>query len=350
MAGSTRPNARSLAWVDELRRAPERFDLFQALRRIECAYRDHARLGQGAHAADEPVRLSQEPTLAFSPRALVEVQQDPAGRPRIVTSVLGLLGPNGPLPLHLTDYVRDRMRNASDPTFARFLDLFHHRILSLYYRAWANTQPAVSFDRPESDRFAVYTGALMGMGLPSMGGREAIPLRARLYFAGLYASQVRNAEGLQAIVSDYFGIPARIEQFVAEWVDIPPPARWRLGAAHGFALGRRTALGKRARLCQSKFRIVLGPVDSEQFTRLLPGGESLERLASLVRGYAGDRLSWDVRLVLAEGAKTSWRLGGSARLGSTTWLGARPSTIVVQPPARSKSATAGGNRPQSSTM
>src|SRR6478609_2460492 len=73
--------------------------------------------------------------------------------PRLYVTFGGMFGPQGPLPLHLTEYARDRIINSADPTFARFLDIFHHRMLSLVYRAWADAQPTVQFDRPESDRF-----------------------------------------------------------------------------------------------------------------------------------------------------------------------------------------------------
>jgi type VI secretion system protein ImpH len=334
MATEDRADARAVALLDALRRAPDQFDFFQALRRIECAWRDRPRLGEGTHASEEPVRIGQEPSMAFNHAPLTGVGYSAEGMAWLSTCFLGLLGPNGPLPLHLTEYVRDRLHNASDPTFARFLDLFHHRILSLFYRAFANAQPAVAFDRPQSDRFATYVGALFGLGMPSLRDREVIPDRAKLYFAGRYAAQPRNAEGLGAIVADYFGIPAAVEQFVGEWVDLPVSSRWRLGGPGlGAALGRKAALGKRAWLYQSKFRIVLGPVDPGQFPKLLPGGESLQRLGALVRGYAGQELSWDVRLILGENTGQPWRLAGPARLGWTCWLGARPSSLIVKPEA-----------------
>ncbi len=81
-------------------------------------------------------------------------------RPRLQVRLFGLLGPNGPLPLHITEYARERLRHANDPTLSRFLDLFHHRFLTLFYRAWAQAQPHVNRDRPRDDRFAVYVGSL----------------------------------------------------------------------------------------------------------------------------------------------------------------------------------------------
>ena len=333
MAAEDRTNPSSLALLQSIQRAPGSFDLFQALRRIECAHRDGARLGEGTHPADEPIRLKQEPTLAFRSTPIADVTWRGDGVAELVTAFFGLQGPFGPLPLHLTEYARQRGRGEGDPTLSDFLDLFHHRILSLYYRAYANTEPTVSYDRPETDRFGVYVASLVGMGMPSFLERDDLPDHVRWFFAGRYASQARNAEGLASIVHAYFGINARVQEFIGEWVGVPESSRWRIGGPGvGSPLGRRTALGRRAWVCQGKFRVVLGPVDHEQFSRMLPGGDGLTKLAALVRSYAGDSLAWDLMLVLDDAAGTPWCLGGDAKLGHTAWLGRRPSTIIVQPP------------------
>lgn len=116
------------------------------------------------------MRLAQEPSLAFAPATLAAFDPGNEDRaPRLTEYFLGLFGPHGPLPVHLTEYARDRLRNHGDRTFARFADLFHHRMLGLFYRAWADTQPTVSFDRPETDRFNVYVGPSSGWECPRCG-------------------------------------------------------------------------------------------------------------------------------------------------------------------------------------
>ncbi len=109
---------------------------------------------------------------------------------------LGLFGPDGPLPLHLTEYARDRQRNHNDPTLQRFIDLFHHRGLSLFYRAWADVRPTVSFDRPQRDRFGHYVGALIGLSTPGLRNRDAMPDLTKLHFAGLLAAQTEKRRGI----------------------------------------------------------------------------------------------------------------------------------------------------------
>src|SRR5579871_1504397 len=124
----------TLAFFSALAAAPYRYDFYQTLRRIECLYNDRPRWGQALRPADEPVRFGQEPDMAFAPAALASFELRENGRPpRLQVHLFGLLGPNGPLPLHLTEYARERRLHSNDPTFSRFLDLFHHRMTTLLY-------------------------------------------------------------------------------------------------------------------------------------------------------------------------------------------------------------------------
>lgn len=333
MASPDRPDAGAveLELLEEIGRAPDRFDFFQVLRRIESAFTEGARLGQGQHPSDEPVRIAQETSLAFSPSVVRALERSGAGAPRLVTSFLGLLGPNGPLPLHLTEYARDRQRNSGDASLAHFLDIFHHRILSLFYRAYANAQPTFDRDRPAAARFPLYVGALLG--IPSPRREGGIAHTFALYFAGRLAARTRNAEGLAAMVGAWFRVPASVEPFVGEWVEVPATARARLGGPEvGTRLGLGMALGKRAWLPQGRFRVEVGPLTTEQAEGFQPGGPHLSALAALVRTYAGDAMDWEARLVFDDAACAPCRLGRGTRLGRAFWLGKRPRTAIVRPP------------------
>lgn len=308
--------------MDMLARAPYEFDFFQALRRLECAFRDRPRLGETTRPAEEPIRLGQEPSMAFAPASLSRLRPGRSGGPPwLLVHFMGLLGPNGPLPLHVTEYARDRLRNANDPTMTRFLDLFHHRMLSLFYRAWANGQPTVNHDRPESDRFGGYVGALAGLAFRVLREPDNFPDSAKFFYAGHLGAQTRHAAGLAAIIGDFFGMPAKVQEFMGDWLEIPVPNRWALGRRDpANRLGLSATLGARAWTRQHKFRVFLGPLDRAQFRRMLPGGSSLKRLKDVVRAYTGDELRWDVRLTLHERVEEPLRLGRS-NLGWTAWLG-----------------------------
>ncbi len=322
MADQDRTATELVALLEQIESAPDRFDFFQALRLLECAAADRPRLGESARAKDDPVRLGQEPSLAFAPRTLSSLVRDQGGAaPRLEVLFFGLFGPNGPLPLHLTEYARDRLRHDDDPTFARFADVFHHRLLSLFYRCWADSQPTVNLDRPEGDRFATYVGSLIGLATPAMRRRDTLPDHAKLYFSGHLSSAARHPEGLKAMLEDFFGLPIAIEEFVGRWTEIPSGCRCVLQEhAKSAVLGVASTIGTHVWDCQQTFRIVVGPVSLEDYRRLLPGGRSLPKLIDLVRNYLGEQLMWELRLILRKEQAPAVGLGESGHLGLTSWI------------------------------
>jgi len=322
MAGEDRSGTAALALEEELGAAACRFGFYSALRRLECANAEDPRIGRSTRPREDPVRLGQEPSLGFAPSTLAGFERSRENRrSRLSVRFLGLFGPNGPLPLQLTEYVIDRIHGHGDFTLSRFVDLFHHRMISLFYRAWADAEPTVQSDREGNDRFAAYVGALSGAGMSAEGDECAVPTRARLQFAGRMAAPVRNAENLRALLQEYFAAPVEIEEFVGQWLDLPADCRWRLGESPATsALGRTTITGARVWDCQSKFRVVMGPLDLESFRRLLPGRPGLGRLVEWVRAYVGHEKDWDVKLILREEEVPRFRLDGRSGLGWTTWL------------------------------
>jgi type VI secretion system protein ImpH len=308
----------------EANRAPEKFDFFALLRRIDAGSPPGPRIGESRHPEEDPVRLGQSPSTIFPPRALESVRAD-GGRTRIMTFFFGLFGPNGPLPLHLTEYAHQRLHNAGDEAFACFGDIFHHRMASLLFRAWAASEPTVSHDRPGDDAFAAQIGALAGYGMPELRGRDGMPDLAKLHFAGRIGSHTRNAEGLRAILSGFFAMPVDIQEFDPKWVEIAPGQHLALGSdPENGTLGVSATVGRRIKLFYHRFRIVMGPLTLEEYERLLPGGESVGLTVPLVRNYVGDELDWTLGLVLRADQVPHLKLGRQGRLGWTTWLGRRP--------------------------
>jgi type VI secretion system protein ImpH len=328
MAGTDRKTTDHLAeLIGALQAKPYQFGFNQVLRNLECLYPERPRLGASQRPGDDPIRLAQEPAMTFEAASLTAFEPGKDGKPhRLMVRLLGLLGPNGPLPLHLTEYAQERKRDYSDRTFVRFLDVFHHRMLSLFYRAWANNEPTVSFDRPETDRFADYVGSLVGLGTSTLRKRDDISDHTKFYYSGRFSGQTKCAEGLQAVLADYFDLSAGIEEFVGEWMRLPQQHICRLGAdkSNG-TLGQSVIVGSKVWGSQHKFRIILGPLSVEDYVRLLPTGDRIRRLVTLVRNYVGDELAWDVRLILKREEVPAVRLDGNSRLGWTTWLGERVS-------------------------
>ena len=323
MARTDRTTSDALAeLLDSLEQAPYSFGFFEVMRRMECLYADRPRLGRSKLPSDDPIRLAQEPAVDFAPATLTRFEPGMEGKPhRLEVRFMGLLGPNGPLPLHLTEYARDRIIHKGDKTFSRFLDIFHHRMLSFFYRAWADNEPTISFDRPNDDRFSDYVGSLAGLGMASFRGRDEMPDQAKLYYIGRLAAQTKCAEGLEAILTDYFRLPARIESFIGEWMDLPKENICRLGLdPKSDKLNDGVILGTRVWGCQHKFRIIMGPMSYEAYLSLLPNRKRINCLRDIVRNYIGDELAWDIRLILKKKEVPTTHLNKGHRLGWTTWL------------------------------
>ena len=327
MAGQDREKGSHLSgMMGELEENPHAFGFFQALRMIECLHPASPGFGRSSRPGDDPIRLGQEPSMTFESASLSAFEARGEGAPpKLTVRLLGLLGPNGPLPLHLTEYSQQRNLWNHDPTFSRFLDIFNNRMLGLFYRAWANNEPTVSFDRPRRDRFPDYVGALFGIGMEGLRNRDALPDLAKLHFCGRLGLQTRNPEGLEAMLRGYFTLPAEVEEFVGEWVELPEREIFRLGADVGNGLlGESIIFGSEVWNSQHKFRILLGPMGYEDYLSFLPDRERVGQLVALVRNFMGDELEWDLLLILKREEVPAFCLDGRRHLGWSTWLGDRP--------------------------
>ena len=324
MALTARQTSDLVALENALRDHPEAFEFFEAARRLECANPERPRLGTSSKATEDFVRLFHTPSLAFAPRMIDSYSPGGPGRPgQLKGFFLGLFGPNGPLPLHLTEYAMDRERLSQDSTLIAFADVFHHRMLSLFYRAWAESQPTVQLDRPKEDRFASYMGALVGLSTAHLGERDALPDNFKRFFAGRLLSQARNSEGLKGLLERFFRVPVSVIEYVAEWMHLPASGYMRMGrSTETGSLGRTTVIGEWVWGAQQRFRLRIGPLSQPEFNKFLPGGEALKQLIAAMKTYVGDEKAWDAQLVLKKDEVPNVKLGRTGRLGLTSWMGA----------------------------
>jgi type VI secretion system protein ImpH len=326
MAGTLRDAPEHLApLVAELRAQPQRFSLFAALRLLEQWYADQPRFGTARELADEPVRCAQTPHLAYEPNEVADFGEGASTVPRLEQFAFGLFGPEGPLPLHLTEFALERSEQHNDPLSSEFVNLFQHRMILLFYRAWANADPATNLDRPQADRFKESLGALLG--LPASASESAAG-DPRLSCAAHFAPGPRSAAGLEAVLTASFDIEVQVRQFMGAWFEIPESARLRLGTSSSSAmLGSGATLGVLSWQRQAKFEIVMGPLDEETLRDFLPGSPTLARLTHLVRQYTNDQWDWQIRLLPTARPAAQLRVGPC--LGWTTWVGAAQSGDVV---------------------
>jgi type VI secretion system protein ImpH len=321
MANKNRDKSNTVKLLTALQEKPYKFGFYAALRQLECRYQNQARLGQTVRPRDDIIRLGQTPTTIFAPATLAECHISEKDLLHLNVYFFGLFGSHGALPLHLTEYARNRSRNAKDDAMIHFMDIFHHRLLSLFYRAWANKEPTVQYDRPESDRFHNYIGSLLGIGIPELQNRDAMPDNSKLHFAAHLASTPHHAEGLSSILKAFFKVPVRIEEFIGEWLKIPSESQLCLGVnLEGGQLGQNTTLGQYSWQRQFKFRLLVGAMDLAEYEKLLPDKSKLKLISSIIKNYLGDEMNWDIRLILKKKQRPATILGNYGQLGLSSWI------------------------------
>jgi type VI secretion system protein ImpH len=314
----------------ELARNATAYQFFQAVRLLGLWSPGKRQVGEFVDPAEEAVRFSVAASLAFPPSEIRSVEQQPDGPPRMTVNFLGLTGPQGVLPYHYTQLVVERLQKR-DRGLRDFLDIFHHRVLSLFYRSWEKSHFPVAYERNGRDPITRHVRDLVGMGEPP-AEEPARYHTALLFHAGLLLAQPRSALGLEQLLEGVFDVPVEVEQFVGEWytpvgetqclVSDDERAAGRLG--HGALVG--DAVWDR----QAKVRVRLGPLTRERYEGFLPGGAAHEELRQLTRFYGGEALEFGVQLVLARDEVPPCVLGADdgdgLPLGWSTWVRTTPLT------------------------
>ncbi len=312
---------------------PSRFSFFQAVRLAER----FAREGGGRHTAGvgrdrpeaEAVLFRGVPTLAFTPSPVQEARASRTGPYELAVNLFGMIGTTGVLPHHYTSMIIQRQRD-KDEALRRFLDMFVHRLVSLFYRAWEKYRLPFAYERFVSERgmgddpisWGVY--CLAGMGTGGLRDRLDIPDALTLFYVGHFSQSPRNASSLGAMLREYFALPLLVEQLSPRWLSLDDDDRAALGKAnHGMRGG--IVVGRRVRDLQGKFRIRVGPLPYDLFRRMMPGGDILGPLWQLTRLYVGPDLDFDVQPILRKEDVPGTQLraaappGEKARLGFNSW-------------------------------
>jgi type VI secretion system protein ImpH len=341
-AASGRPRP---SLIERLFREPERFRFFQAVRVLERASAREAvedvrierrrPVGEDADPAAEVVRFRAVPSLSFPPAEIASLKEANGHGPEMTVSFLGLAGPSGVLPAHYTSTIIRTVREKS-LSLRDFLDVFNHRLLSLFWRAWAKYRLPIAYEHGAGrggDAITDTLRALAGIGGEHLAGRARVGDETLLHYAGHLSHFPRSAAGLGAMLSDYFGRPVRVQQFFGRWLALAPGERSRLASraqpsGSYCTLGVDATLGERVWDVQGSFRLHIGPLSYAQFLGFMPEGDDLTRLGELTKLYAGPDLSFDVQLTLRKEEVPRLRLAGGGpaapRLGWNTWLRHEP--------------------------
>ncbi|MDK9695585.1 MAG: type VI secretion system baseplate subunit TssG [Siculibacillus sp.] len=300
---------------------PAGTDWFNLMRLIERSHPEAPRIGDAAAIREEYTRLGQNPFFVFPASNVESHERDAAGRHRVLVRFLGLLGPQGALPLAVTDEAHSWLL-MRDQAFARFCDLFNNRFLQLFYRAWADARPIAQNERPDADRFHAYIGSAIGLGSPPFRDLDSVPDDLKLAHAGLAAPAAKSAVRLEALFLGVLGLEAEVEEFVGSRLPVAEADRTRIGLANAM-LGDDVMLGSTFYSVTDKIRVHVKARSLAEYERVLPVGDYADRIADLVHFYLGAMIEWDLVPSIPAAEATPIRLGASGRLGWTTWLSPR---------------------------
>jgi len=307
-----------------------RFDFFQTIRLLQLLAPESSALGVGDDPDVESVRVSSRVTMSFPPSEVHEIRlpEQPGEPADVVVNFMGLASPTsyGSLPMPYSELILSQNRN-KNTVLPEFIDLFNHRLVSLFYRAWEKYRFAVVYEREGKQRFGKFEQALfslMGLGPTEQKNGQALDSRALLARAHAVGSRGVSALGLAAMIQDYFGVPAHIEQFVPAWYEIEASEVCRLGRQSSH-LGEDVCLGSRTRMAQSRFRVCLGPLSWRQMADFLPNGSAYQKLTEVCTLATGPEFDFEIKLCLASEHTPQLCLGVASenvmpRLGWSTWL------------------------------
>ena len=323
MGTESRRTGNSLA--DVLFEEPYRFEFFQAVRLLERIEPERQPVGRYSEPAGEAVRFRTRVSLSFPPSQiyrLTDVSEAEATPPKMTIAFMGLTGPAGVLPHHYTELLIERTRY-KDTALWEFLDLFNHRMISLFYRAWEKYRFPVAYERGTDDRFTEFLFDIVGMGTRGLRDRQSFPDEILLYYGGHFAERPHSASAMCAMLGDYFGVQAHIEQFSGQWLRLEDESLTRLGGDNA-ELGVTAVAGTRVWDAQSKFELQFGPLTLNEFITFLPTGAAFKPAAELTRLLAGMEFDFDIRLTLkaeeVPGCVLTTRAKRPPMLGWTTWL------------------------------
>lgn len=336
-----------------------RFTFFQAVRLLERLYPERTPVGEDVDPEQEVAHFHSQIKLRFAAGDIDSMEVSPeADEPvRVGINFMGLAGANGPLPANLTELMVDRVFRR-DTAMRDFLDIFNHRLVSLFYRARKKYRPALDHRPPDQGRVANVLLSLMGLGTEGLRDRQSFSDRSMLPYTGLLLGS-RSMVGLQRMLTSYFKCPMRIEPFQGAWYRLDAEQWTHIGlGGQNQVLGESAILGQQVWDEQAGFEVQCGPLTLKQLLDLVPTGRGYRTLCDQVKFYVGDELDFSFRLILSHDEIPELRLGhaidahlgwstrlevpapdadpnqpqaqlrlgsfGSARLGWTTWLGGLP--------------------------
>jgi len=313
----------------ELRARPWSVSFFQAVRLLRRAFPRRGAIGEFVPPSSEPVRFRANPTLAFPASEIQSLDwperiDEPA---QMKVNFMGLCSPSGVMPTPYTELILERAQK-KDNGFRDFLDIFNHRLISLFYRAWEKYRFFVRYERREPDSLSPLLMSFVGLGTKGLAARQEVADESLMFYAGLLGQRPRSALALKQLLADYFGVPIDVEQFVGKWIPLAPRDQTEFKDAERVTeqLGFGAVVGEEVWDTQSTVRVKLGPLTRERYLDFLPRPESkgYAVLNSILKFYCGTEIDFEIQLILdrkeAPGLELSGDADSNLLLGWTTWI------------------------------
>ena len=314
----------------ELFDEPYKFEFFQAVRLLERIFPERSAVTRSVTPLNEVVRFRSNASLRFPPSEIYEITEtydefSDKTKMEMFVNFMGMLGIVGVLPVHYTELAIERARYG-DRTMWSFLDIFSHRAVSMFFRAWEKYRFPVQYERGNDD-FTAYLYDFLGLGTTGLRGRMNLDDEGLLPYGGLILQKPHSTSALEQILEDYFVVKAKVQQFSGQWLSLDEESITRLGKANS-ALGITAIAGTRIWDYQSKFRVVLGALKFVEFQAFLPNGTAYKPLLSIIRFMTGEELDFEVQLKLKAKEVPSTILTTRAKrrpmLGWTSFLKTKP--------------------------
>ena len=309
---------------------PYKFEFFQAVRLLEKMFPERSPITRSVTPQNEVVRIRGNASLKFPPSQIFDIRESQdefsdQKKIEMFVNFMGMIGIVGVLPIHYTELIVDRARYGDTALWA-FLDIFTHRSVSMFFRAWEKYRFPVQYERGNDD-FTNDLFDFIGLGTTGLRGKLNLDDESLLPYSGLILQKPHSTTVIEQILTDYFNIKAKITQFFGQWLDLDEESITKLGEANS-TIGSSAIIGTRIWEQQSKFRVVLGPLQFKEFQAFLPNGTAYKPSRSMLRFMVGLELDFDVQLILKAEQVPSCILTTRAKrrpmLGWTSWLKTEP--------------------------
>jgi len=332
---------------------PYRFQFFQAVRMLELWLAKNGLPREGAVASFLRFQNSTSLTFPASQLEAMAPEPQPEGPPgaldgaalsdalrrgeikyiRVTPAFMGFLGTAGALPAHYTERVAAHALYERDDGPRAFLDAFSNRTLALFYEAWRKYRLELQYAVDGRDRFLPLLLSLAGVGNHTLkhrlsDGGEGVLDESVAYFAAAMRQRPASAALVSKVLSDYFGEPIAVTQFIGRWYDVPQGQQTTLGGANA-GLGVSALVGARVWQRDLRMRLTIGPLSRAGFEAFLPGALAAKALGKMLSMFTGLTLEYEVHVVLrapdVDGVTLNEERSGG-RLGWDSFLSTKPET------------------------